>query len=374
MIFEFDPERHERERAIYEILVYPGTGVLRNKFGVKTTFELNALEAFAVENRLPTRPRFENFTLVEMRVIHKHILQDVFDWAGELRQYTTARGPTSFPYPEQIESLFELHVLKPLQAEGYLKGLNREQFAKRAANFANEVNAVHPFVDGNGRITRFFLEDLSFHAGYLLDVVRIEANKGSWYDAMKQGFNHGRTHKLGKGILISLGSLNDLEAKDKPVAAWPKKNRMRMEGLFCAIRIVELAANPVQGNFDTAHLREVHRRIFQDWPHHWPGQAIPSFGAHEAFVRVVARFSSAKSLETIIKESTTLRSPEAAAPKPKTISLSALADRQAYKRVKAPPRPALTQEQQAALRDRLGEQARSAEARQRPDPDDGLSP
>ena len=49
--------------------------------------------------------------------------------------------------------------------------------------------------------------------------------------------------------------------------------------------------------------------------------------------------------------------------------LSALADRQAYKLAKAPTRPALTQEQQAALRDRLGSQARSADARQRPDPD-----
>ena len=55
--------------------------------------------------------------------------------------------------------------------------------------------------------------------------------------------------------------------------------------------------------------------------------------------------------------------------KPNGISLSALGDRQAYKRAKAPTRPALTQEQQAALRDRLGSQARSADAAQRPDPD-----
>ena len=59
----------------------------------------------------------------------------------------------------------------------------------------------------------------------------------------------------------------------------------------------------------------------------------------------------------------------APAPKPNTISLSALTDRQAYKRAKAPTRPALTQEQQAALRDRLGEQARSVDAAQQPDPD-----
>ena len=56
------------------------------------------------------------------------------------------------------------------------------------------------------------------------------------------------------------------------------------------------------------------------------------------------------------------------------ISLSALGDRQAYKRAKAPTRPALTQEQQAALRKRLGDVGRSADATQRPEPDDGPSP
>ena len=54
------------------------------------------------------------------------------------------------------------------------------------------------------------------------------------------------------------------------------------------------------------------------------------------------------------------------------ISLSALTDRHAYKRAQSPARPALTPEQQAALRDRLGEQARSVGARQQPDPDADL--
>lgn len=37
-------------------------------------------------------------------------------------------------------------------------------------------------------------------------------------------------------------------------------------------RVKELRENPVQGNFDKAHLMEVHRRIFQDSPEHRPGQ------------------------------------------------------------------------------------------------------
>lgn len=44
------------------------------------------------------------------------------------------------------------------------------------------------------------------------------------------------------------------------------------EGLLTFARIKELEESPVVGRFDTAHLCEIHRRIFQDLPHHHPGQ------------------------------------------------------------------------------------------------------
>ena len=44
------------------------------------------------------------------------------------------------------------------------------------------------------------------------------------------------------------------------------------EGIITFARIKELEESPVVGRFDTAHLREIHRRIFQDLPHHHPGQ------------------------------------------------------------------------------------------------------
>jgi len=40
----------------------------------------------------------------------------------------------------------------------------------------------------------------------------------------------------------------------------------RLESEYTRFRIVELALDPVRGNFDAAHLREINRRIFQDLP------------------------------------------------------------------------------------------------------------
>lgn len=42
--------------------------------------------------------------------------------------------------------------------------------------------------------------------------------------------------------------------------------RQLLEGLYTAHRIAELRRNPVRGHFDLAHLKEIHRRIFQDLP------------------------------------------------------------------------------------------------------------
>jgi cell filamentation protein len=53
-------------------------------------------------------------------------------------------------------------------------------------------------------------------------------------------------------------------ASDKQGA--DSSRREELEGRFTRWRIAELEANPVAGNFDAAHLKEVNRRIFQDLP------------------------------------------------------------------------------------------------------------
>ncbi|KWF77597.1 hypothetical protein WL93_26665 [Burkholderia diffusa] len=54
----------------------------------------------------------------------------------------------------------------------------------------------------------------------------------------------------------------------------------QQEGALTFARIAELERKPVEGKFDAAHLKEVHRRIFQDLPHHAPGEYRPDAPAH----------------------------------------------------------------------------------------------
>ncbi len=53
-----------------------------------------------------------------------------------------------------------------------------------------------------------------------------------------------------------------------------------LEGALTSARILELQESPVTGRFDVAHLKEVHRRIFQDLAQHRPGQFRPQARTH----------------------------------------------------------------------------------------------
>jgi len=44
------------------------------------------------------------------------------------------------------------------------------------------------------------------------------------------------------------------------------EQRVQLEAGYTYKRLYELALNPVRGNFDAAHLKEINRRIFQDLP------------------------------------------------------------------------------------------------------------
>ena len=58
------------------------------------------------------------------------------------------------------------------------------------------------------------------------------------------------------------------------------KERERQEGILTFARSAELRRSPVEGKFDSAHLREIHRSLFQDLSHHSPGDYRPDAPAH----------------------------------------------------------------------------------------------
>jgi cell filamentation protein, protein adenylyltransferase len=59
-------------------------------------------------------------------------------------------------------------VFGQLAAEKHLRGLIRESFVDRVTHYFAEINAIHPFREGNGRTQRAFFAQLSQEAGWHL--------------------------------------------------------------------------------------------------------------------------------------------------------------------------------------------------------------
>lgn len=73
-----------------------------------------------------------------------------------------------------------------LKEERYLSGADRGHFANRGAYYLGEINAVHPFRDGNGRTQREFIRQLAQRNGYVLDWSRV--SREQMIDASRQSF------------------------------------------------------------------------------------------------------------------------------------------------------------------------------------------
>lgn len=165
--------------------VYPGTEILINKRNIRNAELLERFERLMSTKRMEESSPDIPMTYEGYKAIHKHIFQDVYEWAGKARTVSLAKGATFFGPPDHVDTemkkRFEL-----IQKENKLRGLRREEFAKRAAEHLSEINAVHPFREGNGRAQRQFLKVLAQQAGHKLDLQRIKPEV--WHQASVEGF------------------------------------------------------------------------------------------------------------------------------------------------------------------------------------------
>lgn len=105
--------------------------------------------------------------------IHRHLFQDVYAWAGKIRTVRISKAGSMFCYPEHIDESMQRIFAWLADHEG-LGGLPQPRFAEQAAHLLAEINAVHPFREGNGRTQLAFLMLLAERAGHPLDMTRLD--------------------------------------------------------------------------------------------------------------------------------------------------------------------------------------------------------
>lgn len=160
----------------------PDHRVLRNKLNLRDAAQLDQFERELVAQRTAQGIPTGDFDLAHLRAIHRHLFQDVYDWAGEIRTVEIAKGGNQFQFRQYIGTgMADVH--RRIVAAGYLKGLSARAFAEKAGEIVGDINYVHPFREGNGRTQALHLEALARQAGHPLDLTRLV--RESWMEASK---------------------------------------------------------------------------------------------------------------------------------------------------------------------------------------------
>lgn len=87
-------------------------------------------------------------TIRGLQEIHRYLFQDVFDFAGEIRNVNLAKGNFRFAPVLFLQS--NLQIIEEMPEGNFDKIIDKYV----------EMNVAHPFREGNGRATRIWLDQM----------------------------------------------------------------------------------------------------------------------------------------------------------------------------------------------------------------------
>ncbi|MBV9919457.1 MAG: Fic family protein [Pseudonocardia sp.] len=154
------------------------SGVLRNLLDIDDPKTFRTVEADFTAVRITQvirKPIPGAYDLAHLRAFHRHVFRDIYDWAGELRTVSIGRGRL-FTLPQHLEADGD-ELFSRLARSEHLRGRDRATFIDDLTELFADLNALHPFRDGNGRTQRTFLGQLAVDAGHPIHWAAMDPNE-----------------------------------------------------------------------------------------------------------------------------------------------------------------------------------------------------
>ena len=140
---------------------------LENKLG------LNGIELMRAEEQISKRrakqlyggllDQIEVGTYAGLQAIHKHLFEEIYPFAGQTRKLNMSNGGFRFASALYLDEALEKITAMPM-----------DTFEQIVAKYV-EMNIAHPFLEGNGRSARIWLDAMLKSAlGRVVDWQRIE--------------------------------------------------------------------------------------------------------------------------------------------------------------------------------------------------------
>ena len=143
-------------------------GVFINKYGIGDKSVLSEIEYEVTTLKiaeLQKNPIQGDFNQAHLEKIHKHLFENIYEWAGKSRDVQSAKiymdegrkCRTKFCHPDKFSDAFS-DVSKFLVETDNLKKIDgRENFIDAFTNIQKQLNHIHPFPEGNGRSLQVFM-------------------------------------------------------------------------------------------------------------------------------------------------------------------------------------------------------------------------
>ena len=171
----------------------PGTDgkVLRNLRNIADKDEIDRIETellYEITDRLLDEfAEDKRFTAADIREMHRRWLGSLYEWAGLYRQVMMSKGNFMFAAPAHINALMLEFENKVLSRYTPCNFSTREETITALAIVHVELILIHPFREGNGRISRLLATLMALQAGLPpLDFSEFEKKRQQEYFAAVQ--------------------------------------------------------------------------------------------------------------------------------------------------------------------------------------------
>jgi len=169
----------------------------------RTEVEDNTKEADIVSARIAKLlgEKSFQFSPAEWLTIHRRLFEEVFDHAGQIRQYNITKkewvlnGDTVI-YADFTSIRDTLDYDFAAEKQFSYEGLSVEASVRHLAKFASDIWQIHPFCEGNTRATAVFMIKYMKTFGFWVNNDAFEKN--SWY--FRNALVRANYNNLQKGI------------------------------------------------------------------------------------------------------------------------------------------------------------------------------
>ena len=174
----------------------PGSNghVLANRLHITGPAEMAAQELERLEQLydyvLDVVTLDQRLSVQDLCAWHRRWLGDIYDWAGGYRSVNMGKDGFSFAAAAQIPRLMDKFDEDVLARYTPCQSMSEQGLAEAIAVVHVELILIHPFREGNGRLSRLLATAMALQAGWpVLDFTSWDSDKEAYFSAIQAGLD-----------------------------------------------------------------------------------------------------------------------------------------------------------------------------------------